>query len=67
MKLYLKILFESKEVDDKLKQELIDGQNNYLKYRKDKDPARPMLSSLFGKEFTESFIEEVLFTPSRVL
>ena len=45
-----------------LQQELINGQNNYLKYRKDNDPARPMLSSLFGKEFTESLIEEVLFT-----
>ena len=31
-------------------------------YRRDNDPARPMLSSLFGKEFTESLIEEVLFT-----
>jgi len=62
LKLYLKILFESKEVDGKLQKELIIGQNNYLKYRRDKDPARPMLSSLFGKEFTESLIKEVLFT-----
>ena len=62
LKLYLKILFESKEVNEKLQKELISGQNNYLKYRRDKDPARPMLSSLFGKEFTESLIKEVLFT-----
>ena len=45
-----------------VQEELINGQNNYLKYRKDNDPARPMLSSLFGKEFTESLINEVLFT-----
>jgi len=45
-----------------LQKELINGQNNYLKYRRDNDPARPMLSSLFGKEFTESLIQEVLFT-----
>ena len=45
-----------------LQKELIKGQNNYLNYRRDNDPARPMLSSLFGKEFTESLIEEVLFT-----
>ena len=45
-----------------LQKELIKGQNNYLKYRRDNDPARPMLSSLFGKEFTESLIKEVLFT-----
>ena len=60
--LYLEILFESKEVNMKLQKELINGQNKYLKYRRDNDPARPMLSSLFGKEFTESLIKEVLFT-----
>jgi len=45
-----------------LQKELINGQNNYLKYRRDNDPARPMLSRLFGKEYTESLIKEVLFT-----
>ncbi len=59
---YLQILFESNPVNSKLQKELIIGQNNYLKYRRDRDPARPMLSSLFGKEFTESLIQEVLFT-----
>ena len=44
-----------------MQKELSTGQNNYLQYRKNKDPARPMLSSLFGKEFTESLINEVLF------
>jgi len=60
--LYLEILFESKEVNIELQKELINGQNNYLNFRRDNDPARPMLSSLFGKEFTESLIKEVLFT-----
>ena len=60
--LYLEILFESKEANMEKQKELINGQNNYLKYRRDNDPARPMLSSLFGKEFTESLIKEVLFT-----
>ena len=60
--LYLEILFESKKVNIELQKELINGQNNYLNYRRNNDPARPMLSSLFGKEFTESLIEEVLFT-----
>ena len=60
--LYMEILFESKEASLDLQKELINGQNNYLKYRRDNDPARPMLSSLFGKEFTESLIKEVLFT-----
>ena len=60
--LYLEILFESKEVNIELQKELKNGQNNYLNYRRDNDPARPMLSSLFGKEFTESLIKEVLFS-----
>jgi len=62
LNLYLEILFESREVKIELQKELINGQNNYLNYRRDNDPARPMLSSLFGKEFTESLIKEVLFT-----
>ncbi len=62
LNLYLEILFESKQANIDLQKELINGQNNYLKYRRDNDPARPMLSSLFGKEFTESLIKEVLFT-----
>ena len=60
--LYLEILFESQEADLELQKDLINGQNNYLKYRRDNDPARPMLSNLFGKEFSESLIKEVLFT-----
>ena len=62
LNLYLEILFESKEANMEMQKELINGQNNYLQYRRDNDPARPMLSSLFGKEFTESLIKEVLFT-----
>ena len=67
LKLYLKILFESYEVDKGLQLELINGQNSYLNYRRDKDPARPMLSSLFGKDFTESLINNVLFSTNKVL
>ena len=62
LNLYLEILFESKEANMEMQKELINGQNIYLRYRRDNDPARPMLSSLFGKEFTESLINEVLFT-----
>tara|TARA_B100000945_G_scaffold313402_1_gene309455 strand:+ start:25 stop:798 length:774 start_codon:yes stop_codon:yes gene_type:complete len=67
LNLYLKILFEGKEVNENLQKKLINGQDNYLKYRRDKDPARPMLSSLFGKKFTECLIKEVLFTTENVL
>ena len=67
MNLYLKTLFESEEVGQGLQQELINGQNDYLNYRRDNDPARPMLSSLFGKDFTESLINKVLFSTNKVL
>ncbi len=67
LNLYLKTLFESEEVGEDLEQKLINGQNDYLNYRRDKDPARPMLSSLFGKDFTESLINKVLFSTNKVL
>ena len=67
LQLYLKTLFQSEEVDQDLQQKLINGQNDYLNYRRDKDPARPMLSSLFGKDFTESLINKVLFSTNKVL
>ena len=67
LNLYLRILFESGEVNKNEEQELINGQNSYLKYRRENDPAKPMLSNLFGRDFTESLIEKVLFTPNRVL
>jgi len=60
--LYMEILFESQEANIDKQKELMNGQKNYLKFRRDNDPARPMLSSLFGREFTESLIKEVLFT-----
>ena len=59
--LYLNILFRAKEVNLEVQKELIDGQINYLEYRKSKDPARPMLKVLFGETFTESLINNLLF------
>ena len=65
--IYLEILFRSEEVDQNLQGKLRNGQNKYLQYRRDKDPARPMLSSLFGKDFTECLINKVLFSTNQVL
>jgi len=62
LNLYLEILFKTKEVKLSLQNEIIQGQKYYLDYRKEKDPARPMLTNLFGKEFTELLINKVLFT-----
>ncbi|KAL3776316.1 hypothetical protein ACHAWO_002710 [Cyclotella atomus] len=37
------------------------GQMDYLEYRRVNDPARPMLRRLYGEEWTERVIDEVLF------
>jgi len=39
----------------------MQGQTDYLNYRRDNDPARPMLKSLYGEEWTEKLIGEILF------
>ena len=36
-------------------------QANYIRYRIKNDPARPMLKSLFGEEYTENILHDVLF------
>ena len=38
-----------------------DGQLEYLDYRRTNDPARPMLQRLYGNEWAESVIGDVLF------
>jgi phycoerythrobilin:ferredoxin oxidoreductase len=39
----------------------------YLEYRRANDPARPMLQSLYGKEWTEEILETVLFPVEELL
>lgn len=38
-----------------------NGHRDYLTYRKENDPARPMLTRLYGNDWTEDIISEVLF------
>jgi len=40
---------------------VLQGHRDYLNYRQANDPARPMLTRLFGKEWTEQAISEFLF------
>ena len=40
---------------------VLDGQHEYLEYRRTNDPARPMLQRLYGNEWSESVIGDVLF------
>ena len=39
----------------------VQGQTEYLNYRRENDPARPMLKSLYGAKWTEKLIGEMLF------
>ena len=59
--IYMNLLFNCDAVNSDLQEEIKKGQNLYLDYRKSKDPARPMLKILFGKDFAESLITNVLF------
>eukprot|EP00957_Ditylum_brightwellii_P055842 4230951-Ditylum_brightwellii.AAC.1 len=47
--------------DDEIKQQqntaIQNGHTDYLNYRRANDPARPMLRSLYGEEWTEQLIE----------
>jgi Ferredoxin-dependent bilin reductase len=36
-------------------------QSDYIRYRRENDPASPMLKALYGEEWTESFLSKVMF------
>ena len=61
LNLYFDILYTESKVKKDLKTEIIKGQKFYLEFRKDKDPARPMLKKLFGSDFTEALLTNILF------
>ena len=42
-------------------QDIIQGHQDYLRYRRERDPARPMLKKFFGEEWTETLIQTKLF------
>ena len=39
----------------------LEGQRSYLAYRRANDPARPMLRRLYGEDWAEELISNVLF------
>jgi len=44
--------------------EAVEGDNHqpsYLEYRRNNDPAKPMLNALYGAEWTQSLLDNVLF------
>jgi phycoerythrobilin:ferredoxin oxidoreductase len=62
MDLYLGML-ESESQSSKKAEEVDNHRDKYLQYRLDNDPARPMLKALYGEEWTEKVLTEVLFPP----
>ena len=59
--LYFDVLYKNKKTNEDLNLEIIKGQKFYLNFRKEKDPAKPMLNKLFGSDFTESLLNDILF------
>ncbi|KAL1525821.1 hypothetical protein AB1Y20_020659 [Prymnesium parvum] len=62
LRLYLQVLEDASPLSNEAElAEVRKAHLEYQNYRAEKDPARGMLTSLFGVEFTERLIHEVLF------
>ena len=61
LSLFLDLITNSKKVDEKRSKLILEGQKEYMKYRAQKDPARGMLTRFYGIDWTENYINNVLF------
>lgn len=61
LSLYLQLVSKSQKVSREISLKLLDGQRSYLNYRSKKDPARGMLTRFYGNDWTEDYIQKVLF------
>lgn len=59
--LYLQMLQDYKSTAATQEEACSNHQDEYLAYRLENDPARPMLQSLYGPEWTEEVLARVLF------
>ena len=59
--LYIDLIKNSEAVSKERALKILEGQKNYINYRSTKDPARAMLTRLYGNDWTETYINEVLF------
>mgnify|MGYP001300346480 CR=1 FL=1 len=59
--LYLDLLKQAKIVSLDRSSYLLEGQEKYMRYRAYKDPAKGMLTRFYGAEWTEFYINHVLF------
>ena len=65
---YLDFVDRAEEVTDAEKlAQIYQAQKNYTSYRAEKDPARGMLTRLYGAEWTEEYIHGFLFDLDRNL
>ena len=65
---YLELVRTAAPLQDQRALEAVrEAQLSYASYRGGQDPARPMLTRLFGESFAERLIAEVLFDLPRVL
>ncbi len=61
LSLYCEIMMNAKRVQEDRSVLLLKGQQKYLRYRSDKDPARGMLTRFYGREWTNDYIHNILF------
>jgi len=59
--LYLDLILQRQEASDSSPPTSENRQRDYIKYRLENDPARPMLKRLYGEEWTEKVLHNVLF------
>jgi phycoerythrobilin:ferredoxin oxidoreductase len=65
---YLDFVDRAQPIDDAQRlAEILQAQRRYLNYRAEKDPARGMLTRLYGVEWTEEYIHGFLFDLERQL
>lgn len=57
--LYLELLSNHQNANDSVCGPNVQAE--YLEYRRNNDPAKPMLTSLYGTEWTKQVLDEVLF------
>lgn len=63
---YLNFVQQAEKVTDpKALEEIFQAQKSYADYRAEKDPARGMLTRLYGSEWTEEYIHGFLFDLER--
>ena len=55
------IVANAKRISPERSAKVLNGQKKYMRYRAEKDPARGMLRGFFGNEWTERYINNILF------